>query len=189
MPPSPMRAPTSYQPIRAPAVIKVEDIVWELSEESFTEPTVFLSDAGFYSYPFSKMQRLFSASASVLLLLGSVCVPARGQAPVFTGTITTVAGPGLPVNGAQAITQPIDFPTAAVPDNSGGFYIVSNTQNKIYRVAADGTLTIVAGTGDYGFSGDGGPATSAHLASPNSVALDAAGNLYIADTDNDRIRK
>ncbi len=108
---------------------------------------------------------------------------------MFTGTITTVAGPGLPVNGAQATTQPIDFPTAAVPDDSGGFYIVSNTQNKIYRVSADGTLTIVAGTGDYDFSGDGGPATFARLASPNGVTLDAAGNLYIADTDNNRIRK
>src|SRR5262249_42000988 len=103
--------------------------------------------------------------------------------------IATVAGSGLPVDGSLATAQPIDFPTAAISDNNGGFFVVSTTQNKVYRVAGDGTLTIVAGAGDYGFSGDGGPASSAHLASPNGIALDANGNLYIADTYNNRVRK
>jgi sugar lactone lactonase YvrE len=94
----------------------------------------------------------------------------------------------LPVSGTQAISQAIDNPESAIPD-AGGFYIASSTQNRIYRVAADGTLSVTAGTGTSGFSGDGGPAASAQLNVPVGVAVDAAGNLFIADTLNNRIRK
>ena len=61
-------------------------------------------------------------------------------------TITTYAGSPLPVGGTQATTQAIDYPTSVVPDGSGGFYVPSSAQNRIYRVAADGTLSVVAGT-------------------------------------------
>src|SRR5439155_18719749 len=57
------------------------------------------------------------------------------------------------------------------------------------KVSADGTISTYAGTGTEGFSGDGGPATAAHLDRPDGVALDSAGNLYIADLGNSRIRK
>ena len=79
--------------------------------------------------------------------------------------ITTYAGRGrtLPVSGAQAVTQPIEAPSSVIPDAAGGFYIASRDLHRIYRVAADGTLTVIAGTGIAGFSGDGGPATSAQL--------------------------
>jgi sugar lactone lactonase YvrE len=105
-----------------------------------------------------------------------------------SGIITTYAGPSLPVNGRQAITQAIDGPFSVALDGAGGFYVVSPSQNRVYRVFADGTLILIAGS-SYGYSGDGGPATAAQLASPIGVAVDPAGNLYIADSDNGRIRK
>jgi sugar lactone lactonase YvrE len=106
-----------------------------------------------------------------------------------SGIITTHVGPGFPVNGALATTQDIDGPTSVVPDGNGGFYIASPNQNRVYRVAADGRLSFVAGNGIRGFSGDGWPATSTQLDGPNGVAVDSAGNLFIVDTGNSRIRK
>ena len=106
-----------------------------------------------------------------------------------SGIISTYAGPALPVNGALATTQAIDYPVSVAPDGAGGFYVASQHQNRIYRVAADGALSHVAGSGLVGYGGDGGPATAAKLDSPFGVAVDTAGNLYIADADNHRIRK
>jgi sugar lactone lactonase YvrE len=106
-----------------------------------------------------------------------------------SGIITTYAGPQLPVNGTQAITQAIDHPTSVASDGAGGFYVPIRTQNRVYRVAADDTLSLIAGTGANGFGGDGGPATSAQLNSPSGVAVDTAGNLFIADSGNNGIRK
>jgi len=123
------------------------------------------------------------ACASLLLVLLA--------APIFaqSGTITTIAGISPPVSGTAATTQAIGPPSSVRPDGAGGFYFSSSLQNRVYRVAPNGTLTVVAGTGAFGFSGDGGPATSARLASPLGLALDTAGNLFIADYDGARIRK
>jgi sugar lactone lactonase YvrE len=103
--------------------------------------------------------------------------------------ITTYAGPGLPVNGTQATTQAIDSPYSVTPDGAGGFYVASSILNRVYRVGADGRLSLAAGNGLYGYSGDGGPATSAWLNRPTGVAVDSAGSLFIADSQNFRIRK
>src|SRR4029453_2370410 len=108
-----------------------------------------------------------------------------------SSTITTYAGLGraLPDSSAPAITQAIGFPSSVIPDTAGGFYLASSDHHRIYRVAGDGTLTVIAGTGIEGFSGDGGPATSAQLNNPRHLAVDGAGNLFIADAGNNRIRK
>lgn len=66
---------------------------------------------------------------------------------------------------------------------------IADIQNNCVRMIANGVVTTVAGTGIRGFSGDNGPATSAQLATPVAVAVDPGGNLYIADTNNYRIRK
>jgi trimeric autotransporter adhesin len=65
-------------------------------------------------------------------------------------------------------------------DGSGGFYAADSTQNRAYRITADGTLRLYAAT-SAGFSGDGGPATLAQLNAPLGMAIDSGGNLYIAD--------
>jgi sugar lactone lactonase YvrE len=103
-------------------------------------------------------------------------------------TITTVAGPGLPTDGAVATTQAIDFPYAVLPDAFGGFYVSSYAPSRIYRIGSDGTLTIVAGAGLPGYSGDGGPAASAQINGPMGMALDITGTLFFADSANNCIR-
>ncbi|MGH7441957.1 MAG: hypothetical protein ACREKE_04705, partial [bacterium] len=75
-------------------------------------------------------------------------------------------------------------------DAAGNLYIADTANNRIRKVSTNGIITTVAGVGGFTtFSGDGGPATSATLGFPLGVAVDAAGNLYIADTGNGRIRK
>jgi trimeric autotransporter adhesin len=98
------------------------------------------------------------------------------------GIITTYIGP-------QTNTQAIDYPDAIAADGTGGFYVSSPSQNRIYRVVADGSLSLTAGVGSSEYSGDGGQAASAQLSNPEGVAVDSAGNLYIADSGNNRIRK
>src|ERR1035441_5761782 len=114
------------------------------------------------------------ALSSVVLLL--VCAFfAVGQ----TYTIQTFAGGALPVSvpGTSASLYP---PHSVAVDNSGNLYFTSG--NAILRLdAKTGILTLVAGSAAPGYSGDNGPATSAQLDDPAGVALDAAGNLYIAD--------
>ena len=106
-----------------------------------------------------------------------------------SGIITTYAGPGLPVDGSLATGQSIEGPSSVTSDGAGGFYVAISSQNRVYRVTAAGKISLIAGNGTPGFSGDSGPATSAQLFHPNGLALNTAGNLYIADSDNARIRQ
>lgn len=81
-------------------------------------------------------------------------------------------------------------PVAVAVDAQDNLYIVDNGKNRILRRAAkDGTVTTIAGSGNFGYSGDGGPATSAALEGPWGVAIDTAGNIYIADNGNLRVRR
>jgi len=110
---------------------------------------------------------------------------------VANGVITTIAGTGTQGfsgdNGPAANAQ-LNLPAAVAVDSAGNLYI-ADTDNVRVRKVANGAITTVAGNGKYGFSGDGGPATSADLSYPESVAVDSAGRLYIADWNNNRIRK
>ena len=108
------------------------------------------------------------------------------------GVITTVAGTGsagYSGDGGPANSAQLHNPTGIAIDARGNLYIADEFNSVIREVSVAGTITTVAGNGISGFSGDGGPATSAQLSSPNGVAVDAVGNLYIADTNNSRIRK
>jgi sugar lactone lactonase YvrE len=108
------------------------------------------------------------------------------------GIITTVAGTGargFSGDGGPATSARLAAPPAIALDGNGNLFIVDQLNHRIRKVDADGIITTVAGTGARGFSGDGGLATAAQLQSPQSVALDPSGNLYIADTTNDRVRK
>jgi uncharacterized protein (TIGR03437 family) len=108
------------------------------------------------------------------------------------GTITTVAGNGTcgnPGDGGAAILASLCYPAGLAIDSAGNLYIADSTNNRIRRVSLGGTISTVAGNGDQGFSGDGGPAASATLNNPLGVAVDGAGNLFIADYANNRVRK
>ena len=107
-----------------------------------------------------------------------------------SGTITTVAGGGsADGDNVPAVQARLSRPSGVVLDGAGNLYIADTSNHRIRRVDSSGTITTVAGTGERGFGGDGGPAVQAQLASPFGVAVDSAGNLFIADTLNSRIRR
>jgi hypothetical protein len=108
------------------------------------------------------------------------------------GIITTVAGNGTAGSGGDggpAVMASINGPHGVAIDGAGNLYIADFRGHRIRKVGPEGIITTVAGTGDPGFSGDGGPAISARIGEPADVAVDAAGNLYILDRDNHRIRE
>jgi trimeric autotransporter adhesin len=108
------------------------------------------------------------------------------------GIITTVAGNGISKfsgDNAAAINASLGFPFGVVADVFGNIYIADQYNNRIRKVDANGIITTMAGSGGTGYYGDGGRATNAYLYNPTGVALDSAGNLYIADQSNNRIRK
>lgn len=108
-----------------------------------------------------------------------------------SGQITTVAGNGLEGysgDGGSATAASLDTPVGVAVDASGILYIADSHNHRIRKVAG-GIITSIAGTGVAGFSGDGGSALSAQLSLPSAIAVDGSGSLYIADTNNQRIRK
>ncbi|MEI6783873.1 MAG: immunoglobulin domain-containing protein, partial [Verrucomicrobiota bacterium] len=109
-----------------------------------------------------------------------------------TGTITTVAGKsasGFSGDGGLATNADLSGPLGMGSDAVGNLYIADYGNNRIRRVDTNGIITTVAGKAAAGYSGDGGAATNASLRNPYGVTLDGFGNLYIADTSNNRIRK
>jgi sugar lactone lactonase YvrE len=108
------------------------------------------------------------------------------------GVISTVAGNGArgySGDGGPATLASIGWIGGLAVDIGGNLYITDNGGHRVRKVDTGGTITTVAGTGESGFAGDGGDATGAKLYYPNGIAVDSAGNLFIADTYNGRIRK
>ena len=108
------------------------------------------------------------------------------------GMITTIAGTGTAGysgDGGAAISAELSYPAGIAVDISGNVYIADQNSNRIRMVSSDGIITTIAGTGAYGDSGDGGgAATFAQLSHPFGVAVDISGNVYIADSSNNKIR-
>ena len=106
------------------------------------------------------------------------------------GAVTTVAGSGqqgFAGDGGAATGAALDTPSGVAIDASGNLYIADSHNNRIREVGG-GVISTIAGNGTAGFAGDGGAATASELAQPSAVAVDASGNLYIADTNNQRVR-
>jgi PKD repeat protein len=126
----------------------------------------------------------------LIVVAAAVAVPSAFGVSV-RDTITTLAGTGtagFAGDGGQATSAQLNLPTGVAVDGQGNLYIADYVNHRIRKVSS-GIITTVAGTGTAGYSGDGGQATSAQLDYPFGVAVDAQGNLYIADQVNQRIRK
>lgn len=133
---------------------------------------------------FNHRLRRIDANGVITTLAGN------GQASVvLSGPRGTVTSPDPVVDGAPALEAPLGLPAYLAVDPAGNIYFSDRARHSVYRVDPAGTLTIVAGTGTYGFSGDGGPATAAQLDDPSGIAIGPDGSLYISDTNNQRIRR
>ena len=119
-----------------------------------------------------------------VLLVLSFALGATAQTP---NVINTIAGGGT--NPTSPTAAYLASPSSVVKDSAGNVYIASPSLEVVYRVAPGGQLSIYAGTGVAGFSGDAGPANEAKLNYPSGIGLDSAGNLFIADCYNNRIRR
>lgn len=104
------------------------------------------------------------------------------------GGITTLAGTAETISSLSDLSGALIQPADIKPDRNGGWILAELGGHRVRRVSPAGVITTLAGTGTPGYSGDGGAAREARLSSPQAVALDAEGNLYIADTENHRIR-
>ncbi|WP_050431323.1 RHS repeat-associated core domain-containing protein [Chondromyces crocatus] len=127
---------------------------------------------------------------------GSVYLSSTGQARVRRvdpeGLIWPVAGTGVSGGGGDggpALLAQVQAPRGIALGADGSLCIAEQGGHRVRKIAVDGTITTVAGNGTAGFSGDGGPATQAQLRNPFSVAVTEDGTLFIADTQNHRIRR
>ncbi len=108
------------------------------------------------------------------------------------GTLSTVAGNGTQGyngDGIPALSAELNGPNGLAVDAAGNIYIADVLNNRIRKVDPSGTISTVAGNGNFGFAGEGVPGGSAELSNPQYIALDSAGNLYISDSINFRVRK
>ncbi len=96
---------------------------------------------------------------------------------------------GFSGDGGQAVKAEINQASGVAVDSSGNFYLADAFNNRIRKIDTSGVITTIAGSGVYSYSGDGGAATSAQLFAPHAAAIDANGNLFIADTDNNAVRE
>ena len=102
-------------------------------------------------------------------------------------TITTIAG-GLGNGGTTAVAQ-LNMPASLGIDAAGNIYIADRDNNCVRKISTGGINTIIAGTGERGHSGDGGPGSAAKINAADYIAVDAAGNVYLSETDSARVRK
>jgi uncharacterized protein (TIGR03437 family) len=128
------------------------------------------------------------AQLFLLFLIGPVSLSTAATPPAKPYTIQTVAGNDLIGDGGPALAA-ILSQTEGIAVFKGTIYIADADDNRIRKITPDGNIQTIAGTGAAGFSGDGGPADAAMVDHPYGLALDATGNLFVADLGNARIRK
>lgn len=125
-------------------------------------------------------------TCAILFLLNAILAPAVSAQSYI---ISTIAGTDTLRDGGPATASLLRHPEGVALDAAGNVYIADSWGNRVRKVTPVGMITTVAGTGRAGYSGDGDLATLAQLDGPTSVAVDKNGNLYIADYNNNRIRR
>jgi trimeric autotransporter adhesin len=109
-----------------------------------------------------------------------------------TGAITTIAGNGTSAstgNGGPASAASLKDPYVVAADSGGNIYLIESTAETVRGISPSGIISLVAGNGQIGFGGDGGPALQASFSQADGLAVDSSGNLYIADFNNNRVRE
>jgi hypothetical protein len=175
---------------------------WTLVSATNLPPGLSVGLGGGNGYP---LKIVFSGTPTTVGTYSNVQLTVQDAAgEVVSGTysititatsplITTIAGNGnygYSGDGGPATSASLSAPFGVVVDPSGNVFIADTGNNRVREIVkATGNIITVAGTGTRGYSGDGGPATSAWLASPYGLALDASGDLFIADSSNQRVRE
>jgi uncharacterized protein (TIGR03437 family) len=144
----------------------------------------------------ARLAQLNQPSACVVDSLGNLFIADtfshRIRKVSIAGVISTVAGTGQPgsaVDDVQATVSPLNAPQGIAVDGNGNLFIADSANNRIREVTADGMIQTIAGTGAAGFGGDGDDATSAQISTPLGLVLDGAGDIYFADSLNNRVRR
>jgi sugar lactone lactonase YvrE len=145
-------------------------------------------------YPGVRQGAVVATAGSQLLAGAPLSGIGEGSLPVLVpGTINTVAGDGDWIyqrDGIPAIDAAIFLPSGLAVDAAGNLFLCDSSNNRVRRVdATSGNISTVAGNGSPGGAGDGGLATGAELSNPSGLAIDGGGNLYIADTGNNVVRR
>ena len=142
---------------------------------------------------FAELPRNRAGVRALKLAVSAMLLAASGGAQSSDGwRIDTFAGSGQPGHGGdggRAVEARLSFPSGVAVDTVGNVYIADFFSQRLRKVDTTGTITTIAGTGESGFGGDGGQAIEAQLSFPSGVAVDTAGNIYITDTGNHRIRR
>jgi uncharacterized protein (TIGR03437 family) len=151
----------------------------------------FAGDAGLATAAALNHPRIMAIDAAGNIFVADMD-NSRVRRVATNGIITTVAGTGVAGysgDNGPAIAAQLSQPQAVAIDASGNLIIADTQNRRIRRVDASGTITTIAGTGVEGYTGDGGPATSAQLHQAVDLAVDSTGNIYFADSTGQRIRK
>src|SRR3989338_5065212 len=126
-------------------------------------------------------------SLSIVAVVGIGGWLGAGPVQAAYGDVTTFLGKVYDGDGGSARAAWLDFPEDLEFDSAGNLYVADTFNNVIRKIDTNGNISTYAGSGHWGFYNAAG--TDAELAGPRGLAIDASGNLYVADTDNDTIRK
>ena len=122
------------------------------------------------------------------LMVAALALACAAAAPLAY-RIETAAGSDVLGDGGPAVNAQLSFAQGIAVDRQRNIYIADTENHRIRKVTPDGRISTIAGSGRPGISGDGGPALRAQFDQPYGLALDGAGNLYVADLGNNRVRR